>query len=121
MDIEVSIESIPVKVLDGPYIEGGGPTEAAIRFATSLITQIGEIKRRVSSKLLTLYNEVWLDDGIGRLTAAEFQALLVDPEVKLYDEVGSAAVYFSDSEMFGGHTIEVWFVEEKIRDINLVG
>ena len=95
-------------VLDGPYQSAGKPTSAAQVFAASIVDRLEDYKMFACDHLLDLYNETWLAEEIGTLDASSFMQRLTKPSVTLYDELGAAAIYFGDGDMFGGHYVEVW-------------
>ena len=119
-DIKFVVDGYSVKILEGPYLRDGAPTPAAHAFARSLVDRLPEFKTRASNQLLDLYNEVWLDDAIGVLSADAFQSNLTNPAIVIYDAPESAMIHFSDSNMFAGHYVEVACLGNQVH-VNLVG
>jgi hypothetical protein len=120
-DLTFEIDGYVVRVLEGPYWEEGKPTPAARELAAHLIKQLDEMRAFASQKYLDLYNDTWREDDDPILNQEEFCSRLIDPGIVLYDELGAAAIYFDDSEMFAGHSIEVWVEEGKIVNAKMVG
>ena len=107
MSITLQHAGTNVEVLDGPYLSHGQPTPVAVVYYSTLIANIGELKRYAAQSLLPLYNNVWLDDEIGQLDEQTFMQKLARPSVHVYDEIGAALVYFDDGGIFAGHSIEI--------------
>jgi len=78
-----------------------------------------EMKDAAADSLLATYNASWLDDDHHELTTAQFVSNLGSPDLVIYDAIGAAAVYFSDSDMFGGHKVAVSVWEGVIDDATL--
>lgn len=110
-----------VDVMDGPYVHDGQPTAAAREFAAKLIGQLDELRRYAAGELLDLYNDTWREDEDPELNEDEFCSRLTNPSITVYDEVGSAAVYFDTSEMFSDHAVEVWIDGGEIASASMVG
>lgn len=121
MDCKIDINGYEVQVIDGAYVKNGQVTDEGKAFAKSLVANLQDYKVRAAANLLSLYNETWKDDEIGELTESQFAELLVAPEIVLYDEIGAAIIYFNDSDMFAGHSVEVSIDEFEVDDIGLVG
>jgi hypothetical protein len=107
MDLEFQVGDVEVVILQGPYLKDGKATTEAIRDYTSIIERLEEFKTFAASQLLTLYNDQWVVDEIGPVDEEGFKKRLCSPAVHLYDEVGSAIVYFEDGDLFAGHYIEI--------------
>ena len=78
-----------------------------------------DMKKVASASLLETYNDSWLDDDHDKLTAEQFIANLTSPELVIYDAINAATIYFSDSDMFGGHMVAVSVWEGEIDDASL--
>ncbi|MEL6327925.1 MAG: hypothetical protein AAFQ61_13595 [Cyanobacteria bacterium J06626_23] len=50
-----------------------------------------------------------------------FYTRLTNPKIVLHDEFGVAAIYFDDSDMFAGHSFEVFIDEDSIADALMAG
>jgi hypothetical protein len=116
-------QGLEIRALEGPYVEDGVPSPEARRFALELIGRFDEMRTKATEKFLALYNDTWRDEEEGQPVLDEdgFRARLLNPSVTLMDEPGCACVYFEDSDMFAGHSLEVWVDGGQIRDITLVG
>ncbi|MEZ6138751.1 MAG: DUF2262 domain-containing protein [Pirellulaceae bacterium] len=121
MDTTINVEGYNVRVLAGPYNDGGTATPAAPAFAAELIRMLPQMKKFAAQQLLETFNESWAEDEGDELNATQFEANLVSPQIVIYDEVGAATIYFADSDMFGGHLIDVSINDGKISDASLVG
>ena len=121
VDTKITIDGYEIRVLEGPYTDGDAATPAATTFARQLIGMLPAMKQFAAQELLDTYNDSWAEDEDDELDAAQFAANLVSPKIVIYDELGAATVYFADSDMFAGHSIEVWINEGEISDASLVG
>ena len=121
MDTKITVKGHEIRVLDGPYTDGDAATPAASAFAMQLIGMLPEMKRFATQQLLETYNDSWAEDEDEEMTAPQFEANLVSPQIVLYDEIGAATVYFADSDMFAGHSIDVSINDGKISNASLVG
>ena len=115
MDLELIVGEYPITVLDGPYVDENRVTPEGIAFAKELIAKIPEMKAFASTQLLH-----WAEDG-EELSPVAFESNLTSPTILIYDEEGTASVYFQDSEMFGGHLIEIYITQGSILDAEIVG
>lgn len=106
MDIDLTHNGVDIQILDGPYVEGGSPTDRAVGDYTDLVARLEELKGFAADKLLDLYNSDWRTDEIGDVDRAGFIARLSNSLVSLC-EPGFAIVYFDDGDLFGGHSIEI--------------
>jgi hypothetical protein len=107
MTVNFRHEGVEVIVLPGPYLSGGEPTQDALTYSAQLIAEMNLFRQYAASSLLPLYSEVWLDESIGILDEHAFANKLAAPTVHLYDELGTALVYFEDGGIFAGHSIEI--------------
>jgi hypothetical protein len=121
MDAELLHDGVPVRVLEGPYLDNGKPTPDAVTYYSSLVLRLDEFRQLAAEKLLSLYNKSWLDEEIGALDHAGFVARLDEPSVVLYDEIGYAQVYFGDGGLFAGHSIKVSVDQGRPSHIGIVG
>ena len=120
-DATLEIDGRVVRVLDGPYLHDGKPTPAALEFAEWLTQQLDAMRVFASQKYLDIYNDSWREDDDLILNRSEFCSRLINPSIVLYDEIGAATIYFDDSGMFAGHSIEVAVNDGKIADASMVG
>ena len=121
MDTKITVDGYQIRVLDGPYTNGDAASPAAKTFAKQLIGMLPDMKRLATQQLLETFNDSWAEDDDEELTATQFEANLVSPQIVIYDELGAASVYFADSEMFAGHTIDVSINDGRIADASIVG
>jgi hypothetical protein len=107
MDITLYKDGVEVTVHDGPYLAAGKPTPQAVADYSRLIADLETIKGYAADELLDLYNEDWVDKKIGKVDRVAFMARLAKASIRLYDEIGTASVYFEDGGLFAGHSVEV--------------
>lgn len=119
-EIEVQHKGLRVTIADPASIKGGKPTPDAVRRYEALIGRLDEIRRFAASKLLSIYNDNWLDDDHGLLDASGFAQRLASPSLTVYEN-GRAFVYFEDGDMFGGHCIQVGTQDDRLTDAELAG
>jgi len=119
MDPEIEYDGHKIRVMNGPYTNNGEPTAEAKQFAEELVSRLPEMKTFASSELLDTYNDSWADDDHPELKPSQFASNLKSPEIVVYDEIGGATIYFSDSDMFGGHRVAVSVYEGKIYHASL--
>jgi hypothetical protein len=107
MATEFVQDGVPVSAIDGPYVEDGQLTPPAVEYVARLINGFATLREYAADRLMTLYNNNWLDENHTALDRPSFLSRLVNPSITLYDELGAAVVYFEDDNMFAGHYIEV--------------
>ena len=95
-------------------------TSAAI---TRIETHWEVIEQNLIHSLHKMYNETWAepDDGFPELTATEFLAKLKLNLITMMEEPNCLNLYFNDGDLFGGHSIELYWTNEKMYDANIVG
>ena len=120
-DASFDIDGHTIRVLEGPHLQDAEPTVAAREFASALIGLLDRMRELAAKRHLAVYNDNWREKGDPRLDEREFCSRLTNPEIVLYDEVGAAAVYFEDSNMFAGHSIEVSIDHGEMTDASLIG
>lgn len=120
-DVRFQVRGITVRVLDGPYVESGTPNPAAHAFAAELVTTLDELRSFAAQQLLSKYDDQWREEESPALTEDEFCARLTEPSMILFDDLGFTTIYFKDSDMFAGHSIEVSVDEGEIAYLKLVG
>lgn len=120
-DPKLKIEGYEVTVLQGAYTVDGHPTTAATEYALQLIGMLAQMRDFAAIEYLPLYNDTWREEDAPTMTRDQFISRLADPLIVLYDELGTAAIYFDDSGMFAGHAIEVSVESGQIVDASLVG
>lgn len=120
-DANFKVDGHKIRVLSGPYLNKGKPTPEAREFAVTLIGWLDKIRTFAAKRYRRVYNDTWREEGDPILNNAAFCARPIDPSIVLYDEIGAATVYFGDSDMFCGHSIEVSIHEGKIADASMVG
>ncbi len=110
-----------IEVLDGAYISGGKPTPAAREFAEVILAMMDKIRKFASRKLRSRYNDAWRDDDAPKIDESQFCELLGKPKIVLYDEEGSASIYFSPKHLFDGHGVEVALADRKAYHATVIG
>ena len=120
MGADLIHRDVEIKVLDGPYLVDGKPTSEAIDYYCSIVDRLDELRSFAADALLELYNRTWWTDEIGKLDRGGFMSRLTSPSVHLYDELGTALVYFDDGDMFAGHFIELSLEDGVPIDAQLV-
>ena len=86
-----------------------------------LISNFHEMKMFAAKEYLDVYNESWREEDSPILNEQEFRSRLNNPSIVIYDELGAATIYFEDSNMFAGHSIEVSVDDNEIAYASLVG
>jgi hypothetical protein len=107
LDVNLIFQGIEVEVLDGHYLENGQPTDEAIKYYTSIIENVNQLKSFVAAEMLDGYNENWLDEEIGNIDELKFKELISLKSILIFNELGYALAYFDDGDLFGGHSIEI--------------
>ena len=121
---QVVIHGKPVKLtIDGLH----SPSEHQ-RLAASAITRVedtwGVIEQNILRSLHPLYNKAWADPerGFPPLNAEEFLKRIELESVWVLDEERALSLYFRDSDLFGGHSIHIfWNSDGKMYDAGLEG
>lgn len=107
-------------------IDNSCPQQELVRLTSSVVERIEshwpEIQSNLASSLLDTHNESWADpeEGFPELSRDEFLAKLILETIQLYGEE-SITLYFSDSEIFGGHLVDLLWTTEKMYPASLVG
>jgi len=80
------------------------------------------IQDNISNSLLDIYNEVWADpdEGFPELSREQFLEKIELETIELMDE-GALTLYFSDSDLFGGHGVDLFWTEEKMYKATMAG
>lgn len=80
------------------------------------------IRDHIANSLLDTYNEAWADpaEGFPELSREEFLEKIELESIELMDE-GALTLYFSDSDLFGGHGVDLFWTEEKMYKATLAG
>ena len=118
-DASITLDGHNIRVSDGPYLQDGEPTEAAHQFAATLIGWLDEMRVFAAQQFLETYNDVWREEDDPTIDEREFCARLVNPTIVIYDDIGAANVYFDDSDMFAGHSIEVSVYKGKMAHASM--
>ncbi|MBW3539183.1 MAG: DUF2262 domain-containing protein, partial [Planctomycetes bacterium] len=81
-----------------------------------------QIQENIADSLLRTYNTSWADPdgGFPELTRDEFLAKITLAQVQLMEE-DAITLYFGDSDIFGGHVVDVFWTVEKMYPATLVG
>jgi len=82
----------------------------------------GDIQDNIVDALLETHNESWADpdEGFPELTRESFLSKVVLHQIQLMEE-DSLTLYFTDSEIFGGHLIDVFWTTETMYPATLAG
>ncbi len=120
-DATLEIDGHTISVLEGPYLNAGIPTSDASDFASVLVGMLDQMRVFAAKQYLAIYNDTWREEDGPILSADEFCSRLIRPSIVLYDEIGAAAIYFEDCDMFAGHSIEVSIDSGEIVRVSLVG
>ncbi|MBA1146575.1 hypothetical protein H0Z60_05835 [Ectothiorhodospiraceae bacterium WFHF3C12] len=120
MDIETTIDGIPVTVTEGAYANGRKINEQGRAFIRELIAALDAAREFAGVQLVEVYNEGWLGEGEAALSDAELAAGLSHPSLLVFDEPGEASYYFDDNGLFGGQFVEVMVADNEIIDADLV-
>ncbi len=110
-----------IDVLEGAYLSGGKPTQEAREFAESIVQKMDKIRKFASRRLRSRHNEAWRDDDSPKVDESKFCELLGKPKVVLYDQLGSASIYFSPKHLFDGHGVEVALADGKAYHATVIG
>jgi len=121
MDLEFKQNGVDIVVLEEALSPSGEVTEIVRSYISELISNLQQYREFVASKMLKLYNETWYDESIGSLSKQDFVAKLINPSIDIYDQEGYAVIYFDDSNVFGGHYIEVGVKNGAAEDAGLAG
>ena len=120
-DATFRLDDHEIRVLDGPYLLDGEPTSEASEFAATLSGLLDEMRAFAAQRYLEIYNDTWRQEDDPIIDEREFCARLTNPSIVLYDEIGAATIYFNDSDMFAGHSIEVSVDGGNIAYASMVG
>lgn len=120
MDIETTIDGIPVTVTEGVYVDGRRINKQGREFIAELIAALGAARAFAGAHLVDAYNAGWLDADEAELSDAELAAALSHPSLLVFDEPGEASYYFDDNGLFGGQFVEVMVADNEIVDADLV-
>lgn len=120
-DFKIRVDGHQVRILDGEYVVDGKPTADARNLAEMIVNSIEKIRQFASRKLRTKYNSAWRDDDEPKLDESTFCGELGKPSIVIYDEIGSAVVYFKPKRIFDGHSVEVYLDAGKPKTATLVG
>jgi len=104
-----------------PSSEHGSVAGAVIR---KIESEWPTIQENLLRSLHGLYNDTWADpdEGFSPLSADEFLERIKLELVDVMDEEGALSLYFDDSDLFGGHTIDLfWTADGKMHDATLAG
>lgn len=82
----------------------------------------GEIQNNIVDALLETHNEAWADpdEGFPELTREQFLSKVLLDQIKIMEEE-SITLYFLDSQIFGGHLIDVYWTPKTMYPATLVG
>lgn len=80
------------------------------------------IQSNIADSLLDTHNESWADadEGFPELSRDDFLARIILDQVQLMEE-DAITLYFGDSDIFGGHLVDLFWTTEKMYPATLVG
>jgi len=113
MEITSNCGDHVVSFSPGPYCDGDMANAAGMNFAKQLVSNLPAIRLYAAKQLLNTYNNSWVDAEHGPIDENQFVANLCQPQIVVLDEIDAASIYFNDSDMFGGHLIDVMIREGK--------
>jgi hypothetical protein len=113
----------PITILVDSCFTPEERTSYALAAIAQIETYWEAIEQNLIDSLHKMYNESWAepDDGFPELTATEFLAKLKLNLVTIMEEPDCLNLYFEDSDLFGGHSIELYWTKDKMYDANIVG
>jgi hypothetical protein len=121
---DIVIRCAPVSML----IYGDCPDSQLEALAHAVVVKIETEWPNIRANLLRtvhpLYNDTWADpaQGFGPLSPDDFLQRITLEVVDVMDEEGALSLYFGDGDLFGGHTIDLfWTADGKMHDATLVG
>jgi hypothetical protein len=85
-----------------------------------------QCRQQIANDLLECFNENWTftnraGDGPKPVSREEFIRAVTLSAMHLFAD-GSAAWYYDDGDLFGGHSIEIWVTKEReFKDAHLAG
>ena len=86
--------------------------------------QWARIQNNIADSLLETYNDEWSDPDDAKLPELSRQDFLKRIELHTIDvmEERALSLYFSDSDLFGGHIVDVFWTEDDVmHDATLLG
>ncbi len=107
-------------------IDKSYPQQALTQLGSAVVKRIAdhweEIQRNLADSLLETHNESWADpdEGFPELSRDEFLGKIILDSIRLMEE-NSITLYFGDSDIFGGHLVDVFWTTEKMCPATLVG
>lgn len=109
-DVVVSVDAIP-----------GEPRIAAESALRRIEERWAEIEANLLRSLHKLYNRTWADpdQGFPELTEREFLAKITLNSITVSED--AVTLYFRDSDIFGGHSIELLFTSNEMYEAQLIG
>lgn len=102
------------------YLAGEELSAAGAAYVGSVVANLAAARSLATQELLETYNDCWVDETHLPLTAEAFQKNLIKPRFSILDEA-CCSIYFADSDMFGGHIIEVAFEGDRPTWAQLLG
>ena len=91
-----------------------------------VLKRVGEswddIQNNIVDALLETHNDAWADpdEGFPELTREDFLSKVVLDQIQVMEEE-SITLYFLDSQIFGGHLIDVFWTTETMYPATLAG
>ena len=103
------------------YVASDQLSAEGVQYVRHLLASISRAKEFAAADLLETYNDSWREPGEPKLTQDQFGEALQLTAVQVLDEPGAANVFFSDDDMFGGHSVVVNFDDADPSYVTLFG
>jgi hypothetical protein len=120
-DVKLIYRGVRITILAGPYLADNAPTEQANEYYLDLFGRLDDLRQFAAAQLLGMYNDAWADDDEPSMGQETFTTRLVNPAIVLGNAIGDATIYFDDSDLFGGHGIEIVMQGATPLRVSLVG
>jgi len=102
------------------YLSDDSFSQEGIDYIELLLSIVDEARAFAAEELLETYNDVWSENEV-TITSEEFKKNLELSFMEILDEPNSADLYFSDNDMFAGHSVVVLVKGATLRYARLLG
>ncbi len=125
-DTEFNGNKIQIRLFSPDIRPAKTKSELAKKTIEKVSLNWSRIEEAIVDSLLELHNENWADpaEGFPILTKDEFLNKIVHQTIDLDivdDTEDSITMYFSDSGIFGGHGVELFWPSDEGINVSLVG
>jgi hypothetical protein len=107
--VDILLESAgteyPLSVEYPGYLSNGGLSREGRIYIEGVIDRMPQAIVFAADKLLSIYNDAWIDDDHPKLSIEQFKSKLKLKCISVIDEPNCATLYFEDGDMFGGHHV----------------